>query len=195
MSKLPADVRIHIARNTSNDVWEIQELLNIIRKEVEAREVCENVETSNDNQNKKSNASYHRGLSSASALFTKESGLGNQVSIRCAFCQKPHFSTSCENVRDINKRKEILKREGRCFICFRKGHVMRQCDNIKKCRKCQVNHHQSICQGQNHPPEIPKKPETPRSPEQSPARDEPTLATSTVNQHSTSTTRGNNICI
>ena len=38
MSKLPQDVRLQIARNTAQDVWEMSELLGVIRKEVEARE-------------------------------------------------------------------------------------------------------------------------------------------------------------
>jgi hypothetical protein len=56
MSKLPSDVRIQIARNTTKDVWDIRELLDVIQKEVEAREVCENIKTHSDNQNKKPNA-------------------------------------------------------------------------------------------------------------------------------------------
>jgi hypothetical protein len=37
MSMLPSDVRIQIARNTTKDVWDIRELLDVIQKEVEAR--------------------------------------------------------------------------------------------------------------------------------------------------------------
>ena len=106
----------------------------------------------------------------------------NQFSIRCAFCQKPHYSASCEDVCDVNKRKEILKRDGRCFVCLRKGHISKQCD--KRCRKCQGLHHQSICKGRDHPKELSKKQEIPKSPvEADPVG--PTVATSTVNQHST----------
>jgi hypothetical protein len=36
MSKMPSDVRIQIARNTTKDVWDIRELLDVIQKEVEA---------------------------------------------------------------------------------------------------------------------------------------------------------------
>ncbi len=43
MSKLPQDVRIQIARNTSQGVWEMSPLLDVIRKEVEAREISESV--------------------------------------------------------------------------------------------------------------------------------------------------------
>ena len=41
---LPIDVRLQIARNTKKDVWVIKDLLELIRKEVEARELSEHVE-------------------------------------------------------------------------------------------------------------------------------------------------------
>ena len=56
MSKLTSDVRIQIVQNTTKDVWDIRELLDVIQKEVEAREVCENIKTHSDYQNKKPNA-------------------------------------------------------------------------------------------------------------------------------------------
>ena len=48
MSKLPADVRLQIARNSVKEVWEIKELLEIIRKEVEARELSEHIKANNE---------------------------------------------------------------------------------------------------------------------------------------------------
>ena len=51
MAKLPSDIRLQIAMNARKDVWEIGELLEIIRKEVEARELSEHVKA--DNERKK----------------------------------------------------------------------------------------------------------------------------------------------
>ena len=48
MSKLPADVRLQIARSTQNDVWVINDLLARIQREVEARVLSERVKTNND---------------------------------------------------------------------------------------------------------------------------------------------------
>ena len=45
MSKLPQDVRVQVARNTVREVREISVLLEVIRQEVEAREICEGVKT------------------------------------------------------------------------------------------------------------------------------------------------------
>ena len=43
MAKIPANVRLQIARVTSKDIWEIDELLQVLRTEVEAREISEGV--------------------------------------------------------------------------------------------------------------------------------------------------------
>ena len=43
MAKLPAEIRVQIARNTTGEVWEIADMLKIILKEVEAREISESI--------------------------------------------------------------------------------------------------------------------------------------------------------
>ena len=39
MAKLPADVRLQVARITNKDIWKIEELFKVIKGEVEAREM------------------------------------------------------------------------------------------------------------------------------------------------------------
>ena len=56
------------------------------------------------------------------------------------------YSASCEKVTSIQARKEMLKKEGRCFLCLASGHRVSQCNPNKKCRRCQRRHHQSICE-------------------------------------------------
>ena len=41
MAKLPSEVRLQIARVTNKDVWEVEELLQVIKVEVEAREISD----------------------------------------------------------------------------------------------------------------------------------------------------------
>jgi len=43
MSKLPIDVCLQIARVTTGDVWEVEELLRVIKQEVVARELSDTV--------------------------------------------------------------------------------------------------------------------------------------------------------
>ena len=48
MSKLPPELRIQVTRKTASELWEINDILEIIRKELEAREIIDSVRRSND---------------------------------------------------------------------------------------------------------------------------------------------------
>ena len=43
MAKLPPPVHLQIARVTTRDVWDMDELLQVIKNEVEARELSEGI--------------------------------------------------------------------------------------------------------------------------------------------------------
>ena len=139
MSKLPSDVRLQIARKTEKDVWVIKDLLEIIQRKVEARELSEQVKA---NSEIKKPPPFSPKLPTASALTTQEA---TGVSIKCAYCGRQHYSASCETVVQLSERKDILRRAGRCFVCLRIGHRSNQCFPTRKCRRCQGAHHQSIC--------------------------------------------------
>ena len=48
MSKLPNAMRLEIARKATSDVWKIEDLLDTIKKEIEARGASESVNVSED---------------------------------------------------------------------------------------------------------------------------------------------------
>ena len=43
MAKLPPEIRVHVARNTTQDVWNIESILNVIQSEIEAMEISNKV--------------------------------------------------------------------------------------------------------------------------------------------------------
>ena len=141
MTKLPNDLRMRIARETSGDVWKIDEILEILRKEIEAREASERFKVAERQK--------HYEPSPRKPLPTIESTLLSQeevqFKIRCVYCNSPHYSASCPTVTDLTKRREILVNANRCFKCLRQGHEVRECRNPKLCRNCGGRHHQSIC--------------------------------------------------
>jgi len=47
MSKLPTDVRIRVAREQDQELWDIAELLKVVQLEVEARESSEGARCQN----------------------------------------------------------------------------------------------------------------------------------------------------
>ena len=49
--------------------------------------------------------------------------------LQCAYCNEAHFAASCEKVVDKRKRKDILRRDKRCFVCLRIAHTSHDCQN------------------------------------------------------------------
>ena len=88
MSKLPLEVRLQIARVTTGDVWEVEELLRVLKQEVVARELSDTVRVNE----KTTNSGKKAFPPTAAALMA-----GDHTSrrIRCAYCKEEHYSASC----------------------------------------------------------------------------------------------------
>ena len=109
MTKLPPDLRLRFAGNTDKDVWEIKELMELVKREVEARKTSEGVKV----QSMRSSGftcSFNPNNSTVSALFT------SGVKVQCVYCGGNHFSASCTKVTGTSERRSILLSSGRCFI-------------------------------------------------------------------------------
>ena len=62
------------------------------------------------------------------------------------FCKGNHRASECQVVTNIDERREILKKQGRCFNCLRRGgHLARNCDTKIQCFKCSGRHHLAVC--------------------------------------------------
>ena len=111
---MPSEIRLHIARNTVDEVWNITDLLEVMRKEVEARELSENVrsdeidnrksETGNEigNFRKFNQRNKNKYQASAANLFVKDDE-SNETKPKCVYCGEFHFSASCIHVKDPSK--------------------------------------------------------------------------------------------
>ena len=45
-----------------------------------------------------------------------------------------------------NERKDILRRDNRCFTCLGMGHCITRCESKESCTRCHRRHRQSICE-------------------------------------------------
>ena len=145
MSRLPAEVRLHVVRVSTKEVWEINKLLKVIQAEVEAREMSDTMKIQ-EKKGTETTPTPKRGFSpgTANSLLARS---GDGSGIRCAFCNGEHYSSACEEVKEIQKRKNIFRRDKRCFLCLSVGHRANQCTRKKKCRVCdRTDHHQSVCE-------------------------------------------------
>ena len=145
MSKLPSDIRLLVARKTNGSLLELNSIIELLKVEVEAREASFSLKT-HDVENRKpwerNRVTGGKNNVTGAFLNNSNSQTGNII---CVFCSKPHFSASCEEVKDIGKRREIIVRDRRCFLCLKRGHRASECNRSVQCRKCKKRHHQSIC--------------------------------------------------
>ena len=149
MGKLPTEIRVQVARLISREIWSMNELLELLEREVEAREIGEAAKVSETTSQARSHASnpnnWNQNTRSTASVLFNESERRNS-NIRCVYCKGEHYSASCNKVEDINDRKQMLKTQGRCFLCLRPNHRVRNCNNTtRNCRRCNKRHHQSIC--------------------------------------------------
>ena len=134
-TKFPTDIRLRIARETGREAWQIDELLRIVKQEVEAREASEGAAVNS------ARVPAQRVLnppinSTASSLVT------NNRKIQCVYCGGDHFSASCSKITTVKDRRDILLKSGHCF---KTRHKFRDCESQRNCRHCNRRHHQSIC--------------------------------------------------
>ena len=124
MAKLPPELRLRFARDTTKEVWEIAELMETVRNEVEARETADIVRVvSRPNNPRPSNPP----VASALALVLANS------SIKCVYGGEQHFSASCLKIRSARECKAVLLRSGRCFNCLKTNHRSKECNSSRTC--------------------------------------------------------------
>ena len=135
MERLPNELRLIISRNLKGEGWDLTKLLEILREEIKARETC--ILPQSENSEVDIQTPYTQ-----SALFTKSKSTSK---IKCLFCRGPHYSDKCDNVTDLQTRKEHVKKQKRCFICLKSDHVMKNCKSTKGCYYCKGKHNSAIC--------------------------------------------------
>ena len=95
--------------------------MRIINCEIEARE--------------RSTTSSHiqkypvKGTPPTSSTFFNHS----EQSSHCVCCGQAHLSSSCTVVTEVSAKREVLCRSGRCYICLKKHHIIRDCCSKTNC--------------------------------------------------------------
>lgn len=61
----------------------------------------------------------------------------------CSLCQAPHLLFACSEFlgKNANERREIIKKQKRCFNCLSAKHSVAECKSKYTCRVCQQKHH------------------------------------------------------
>ena len=128
MNKLPQVLRLIISREIKDQEWQLDTVMRVLENELEAREravLHDELRLSAGSQAFPNSQMRP----TTSALFTKHSGP------TCTYCTQSHPSNSCKMVTNPAARKNILIKQGRCFVCLRKDHLSKNCPSKHECFK------------------------------------------------------------
>ena len=143
MEKIPHYIRLIINRKVKE--WDLQQMLEVLREELQARESCTSVNKDDEKPEIRKN--------SFTSYYSRENLQPNTASSlligtpSCVFCRGQHFADKCNVVSDVEARKCFLRKAGKCFLCLKSGHVLRDCERTKGCYYCKkFSHHSAICE-------------------------------------------------
>ncbi|GFX55009.1 integrase catalytic domain-containing protein [Trichonephila clavipes] len=165
MKAIPPDLALEYNKKHNETQSQITDLIAYLRSEVESRERTEFLVKPHDlelkNKNSYSNTKYfertshsypqsnrrvqghsrfhpsHKSFSSANELLTAASS-------NCLFCfENTHMSDLCENLC-VQKKRDKLIQEERCFICCNTGCYVKKCKK-EVCSYCKGRHARAIC--------------------------------------------------
>ncbi|CAL1282487.1 unnamed protein product [Larinioides sclopetarius] len=64
--------------------------------------------------------------------------------VKCVYCNDLHESENCIQL-DLNAKKDVLKKQARCFLCLKPKHRISTCRSTRWCDICHKKHNRSIC--------------------------------------------------
>ena len=134
MNKIPQDLQLIISREVSEADWTIDKILELIEKELTARERI------GARHGQPQHRNGERKPPSTPSLIA-----GQPSTSTCCYCNNSHLPEKCDTVTQIESRKQALRRSGQCFMCLRRGHLARDCRSSSRCQICKGRHHSSIC--------------------------------------------------
>ncbi|CAB3977446.1 Hypothetical predicted protein [Paramuricea clavata] len=121
-SNLPQAMGV-IVTKALGSTWTLEKMLDTVKSELEARERANML--SSKPASKPPYSPHPRGYSSAAAL------LNNGTHLTCTYCKNTHPSAHCNVVTNPNARKQILQKEGRCYIWKNHGKIKLTSGKIK----------------------------------------------------------------
>ena len=142
--RIPSALQIIISRHSTNRDWDLTEVINIFKEELQARERCEAISHKDGTFE---NNSFSSSPFTAQAFMSRNQS--EMSDNNCVYCNQSHASTKCHRVTDVSNRFNILKKSRQCFLCLRKYHAASNCYSKNLCVKCNRKLNASICFADN----------------------------------------------
>ena len=148
MKMLPNDIMLEVNRRLKDrnlQDWFIEEMLDILRSEIETREAC----ASNRNEEKTTREPKFPPRRDT-RVSTETLHVGSRPPPRCVFCKGEHFSDKCRTVSDIKARLDIARKRKLCYKCLGQ-HMAKDCISNSKCFICKERSHHSALHREMEP--------------------------------------------
>ena len=126
VSKIPADLQLIVSCKVSKADWNLDTLMDAIEEEITARE---RVGTTQSRPAPR--RGDHRTPPTAAVLVSGDTATDPRTP--CCYCNQLHSPNKCDVVTQVESRKQLLCRTGRCFSCLRRGHMSRECQSNRRC--------------------------------------------------------------
>ena len=148
LGKLSVETKRNLARAHGSDEWTIADLQLAISNEIRILEMG----IGDNHQTPLPTASFVTNTERRKPSQIRNPAERRTTTTSCVYCQGSHTPVNCDNVKDLQQRLEITKRDRLCFNCLG-SHKVSQCRSKGRCRRCNRKHHTSLCAGMENPTE------------------------------------------
>ena len=141
-------LRVELSRKRGKDNWKLERFLELLRIEIEARDKSETEGNPPAKSKQEEPLTLQTLMSALDEKFEQKNKgqFSKQKEKVCLFCKEQHYSDKCSKVKNVDDRREILKKNRYCFKCMKPGHSKANCKGRVKCFKCQsFGHHTALC--------------------------------------------------
>ena len=116
LSKLPSEIKKHMARENCNSEWTIAEVMASILKEIQIFEMSQQYTSkfSIEDHAQPTTGSFH--TATDPAFYSQEGRPRKEPA--CVFCKGAHKVNKCNVVTDPKERLANVKQDGVCFNCL-----------------------------------------------------------------------------
>ena len=143
LGKLPGHIRQNITRDHGNDKWDLYSLREALRREICIQEAGREVRTNEEEPDFTSSTAVY--VTSVQENRTDTCDVKDIRNKPCVFCGGIHAPFFCNNVKNVEDRKRIVKEKRLCYNCLGGRHRIVNCKSENVCKKCGQRHHTSIC--------------------------------------------------